>query len=182
MSFGALLGFAPYSASRAIVHIHGPAVKLVYQTLCLGIQVVSGLSALFGLYATIVFSLTILYGKSALGAERDVQYDDFLQKTARARVNAFRCFSYSLGLFALLAMLVLVERTSFRYSALPALCAATYILFKLYKDWRLLFQSAEIIYREDWVTTNGRERSSEASSWVSETTSFVAYCKLHQLP
>lgn len=151
MSFGALLGFNPSSASKAFCHIQGPTFKFIYHSLCHAIQVVSGLSAIFGLYATIIFSLTILYGKSALGAERDIQYDDFLKSTARARVNGFRCFSFSLGFFSLLTILVLVERVSLRLRSIPALCCASYILFKLYSDWRQLFKSAGSIYRsDDW--------------------------------
>ena len=177
MSFGALLGFNPSSTSRAFFHVQGKAAIFWYESLGLGIQIVSGLSTLCGLYATIIFSLTILYGKSAvgccdirvvspilpilriltrtvvfaawkLGAERDVQYDDFLRKTARARIHGFKSFSYSLGLFSMLAMLVFVERISFRTCSLPALCTASFILFKLYKDWRLLFQNAETIYSD----------------------------------
>lgn len=138
MSFGCLVGFSPY-----------PHTHLIYRSLCLAIQAVSGLSAIFGLYATIIFSLTILYGKSALGAERDREYDMFLRRTVRARVHGARCFSFSLALFALEALLVLMERTSHH-----AICSATVgipgaiTLYYLYRDWKLLFQSKEIIYRD----------------------------------
>ena len=39
------------------------------------IQVVAGMAVLSGLYSTMVFSLSILYGRTALGLERDEQYD-----------------------------------------------------------------------------------------------------------
>jgi hypothetical protein len=139
MSFGCLVGFSPHVQSIQ-------SSRFFYKTLCLAIQVVSGFSALFGLYATIVFALTILYGKSALGTERDRQYDKFLIKTVRARVRGARCFSLSLALFALEAGLVLFERT-YPYAAgfvtLGCTAVAAVTLHHLYQDWRLLFASKE---------------------------------------
>ena len=138
MSFGCLVGFTPY-----------PHATLIYQFLCLAIQAVSGLSAIFGLYATIIFSLTILYGKSALGAERDREYDVFLRRTLRARVHGTRCFSLSLAFFALDALLVLLERTS-QHAVCSTMVGitATITLCYLYRDWKLMFQSKEIIYKD----------------------------------
>ena len=147
MSFGCLLGFTPSTATKALLHIQSAASKYIYRNLCLTIPVVAGLSAIFGLYAAIIFSLTILYGKSALGAERDVEYDDFIRATARARVHGFRCFSLSLGIFALEAVLVLIERTFFRVLSLPVMGLTGVILYKLWQDWTLLIDSAEIIYQ-----------------------------------
>lgn len=142
MSFGCLVGFNPHST--------GPrTAQLFYRSLCLAIQAVSGLSAIFGLYATIIFSLTILYGKSALGAERDREYDKFLRRTVRARVNGARCFSYSLALFALNAVLVLVERTYLHpVCSVTVGCAAAAVIFYLYQDWKLLFESKAVIYKD----------------------------------
>lgn len=131
MSFGALLNFTPSAASKALVHIQSPSVWLLYKFVTLAIQVVSGLSTLFGLYATIIFSLTILYGKSALGAERDIEYDVFLRETTRARRDGFRAFSVSLGLFCLDAVLLLVERVFFRLWSLPVFGVACCILYRL---------------------------------------------------
>jgi hypothetical protein len=98
-----------------------------------------------GLYARMIFSLTVLYSKSALGAERDREYDRFLRNTTRARIHGFRSFSFSLGLFAVEVLLVLVERTfvSCRWLSLPVELSAAGIMFYLYKDWKLLVRSAE---------------------------------------
>ena len=149
MSFGSLVGFTPSTASRAVIQVQGGVAKWLYRTVCLTIQVVAGLSTLNGLYATLIFSLTILYGKSALGVERDMEYDKFLQSTVRARVHGFRCFSHALGLFALLTMLVMLERVWFRGCCVPVLCASSFILLRLYKDWSMLTTNAETIYRDD---------------------------------
>ena len=163
MSFGCLIGFSSHLDSTAVAAAVAAAARsipwitlsgctatarFVYQTLCLAIQVVAGLSALCGLYATIIFSLTILYGKSALGAERDREYDRFLRRTVRARVHGTRCFSCSLALFAVEALLVLVERTYLRACSLPVAGTALFLLFRLYRDWQLLVRSTEIIYKD----------------------------------
>jgi hypothetical protein len=63
MSFGALLGFK--SAAEATVLTAGNTLRAFgYKILSSTIPIVAGFSAIFGLYATIMFSLTILYGKS----------------------------------------------------------------------------------------------------------------------
>jgi hypothetical protein len=146
MSFGCLLGFQPSAAATNAAKT--VTMALLHTGLCQTIQVVSGLSALCGLYSTLIFSLTILYSKSALGAERDREYDKFIKRTVKARVRGFRSFTLSMGLFAMDALLVIAERTSFRWAAGPAACAASAILYFLYTDWKLLYQSAEIIYKD----------------------------------
>lgn len=145
MSFGALLGYSP---STLVFQIKSHTLKLMYQALCLAIQVISGISALCGLYATIIFSLTILYSKSALGAERDREYDKFIRKTVRARVHGFRSFCLSLGLFAVEVFLVLVEKASFSVCSLPVFGIGGFVLFYLFRDWNLLRQTAEVIYKD----------------------------------
>jgi hypothetical protein len=67
MSFGALLGFQPsvqVTAAQSVVRAFG------YGVTCSAIPVIAGFSALFGLYATIIFSLTVLYGKSKCGVKK----------------------------------------------------------------------------------------------------------------
>ena len=144
MSFGALCGFSP------IIKI-GKDASLLYRALCIAIQVVSGFSTLFGLYSTIIFSLTILYGKSALGTERDPEYDLFMRTTGRARLNGFRCFSLSLALFAVEAVLVLLERVcTHKLLLLPVSFVSSVTMFLLWKDWSHLYRCAgRIIYRVD---------------------------------
>jgi hypothetical protein len=149
MSFGALIGFSRSEAVAAAIKSSTSGAALLglfYDGLCLAIQIISGLSAICGLYATMIFSLTVLYSKSALGAERDREYDRFLRKTVRARVHGFRSFSFSLGLFAVDVLLVLIERTfasSCRWLSLPVGFSAAGIILFLYKDWKLLVRTAE---------------------------------------
>ena len=153
MSFGCLCGFAPSSAT--LLALPTAWQRLAYQVLCQAITVVSGLVTIYGLYATVIFSLTLLYSKSALGAERDREYNIFLRKSIRARVHAARRFSWSMALFATEAWLVLLERLCFHYSmptmrwqvVVPVAGSALFTLWRLAKDWRLLHQSTEVIYK-----------------------------------
>lgn len=62
MSFGALLGFCPIIANAQVAAMSALR-RFWYQAFCSAIPVVAGFSAMFGLYATVMFSLTILYGK-----------------------------------------------------------------------------------------------------------------------
>ena len=125
------------------------ACLYLYNAICLAIQVLAGLSTLFGLYATVVFSLTTLYGKAALGVERDREYDLFIRKTVRSRVHGFRCYILSLGTFALEAFLVLIERTYIsciqKSIVLPVAIGTIILLYNLWRDARLLMQSAVVI-------------------------------------
>mmetsp|Transcript_29852 Transcript_29852/g.45238 ORF Transcript_29852/g.45238 Transcript_29852/m.45238 type:complete len:251 (-) Transcript_29852:170-922(-) len=152
MSFGALLGFTPTVPSSRRAVFWSAKANFLYTTLCLAIQVTAGLSSLYGLYATIIFSLTILISKSALGTERDVEYDRFLQKTSKVRVNGYRSFEISMLLFALEAVMVLVERTTTTFRAictLPVFIASGYILFKLCRDLITINDASETITKSD---------------------------------
>lgn len=151
MSFGALLGFSPIYENGVLpaTMMTNPIMKFIYQAIVVLIPPVSGISSLCGLYATLVFSLTILYGKSALGAERDREYDKLIRKTVRARVHGARSFLLSLGLFAVEAFLVLVERTFNRlWCTVSAVGVSGFIMYHLYRDWRLLYDTAESIFKD----------------------------------
>lgn len=112
------------------------------------IQCVAGFACLSGIYATMVFSLSILYGKTALGNERDPQYDSFLENTLDIRITAFRAFSMSLGLFAVLVVLVLAEHIP--TVILPPVGSAMLgLLYVGYRDWKKLVDEATPIYYDD---------------------------------
>jgi len=109
------------------------------------IQVVAGLGVVSGLYSTMVFSLSILYARTALGLERDPQFDTFLDETEEIRINAFRAFSFALACFALHVVLVLAEELPL-VMHLPVgglLVGALYVGFR---DWKILVDSAADIF------------------------------------
>ena len=92
-----------------------------------------------------VFSLSILYGKTALGLERDPQYDAFLDDTQDIRDTAFLAFSLALAFFAISVVLVLAEDLPL-VMHLPMggiMLGALYIGFR---DWKVLVDHATDIY------------------------------------
>ena len=109
------------------------------------IQVVAGMAVLSGLYSTMVFSLSILYGRTALGMERDEQYDSFLENTQDIRDAAFKAFSISLALFATLVVLVLAEDLPL-IMHLPIGGVMLGALYVGARDWKIMVDYASDIY------------------------------------
>ncbi|CAB9500371.1 expressed unknown protein [Seminavis robusta] len=112
------------------------------------IRLTAGLSVVCGIYATMVFTLGILYGKTALGMERDAQYDDFLEQTLDVRRKAFMSFSFALGFFSLLSVVVVSEKLPLVLH-LPVGAFLIGALIVGYQDWKILVDSAAPIYRDD---------------------------------
>merc|ERR1712107_567309 len=75
-------------------------------TLILGTSTISIFS---GLYATIVFSMCILYGKTALGLDREDSYYYFMENTAIHRSRGFQAYQLSLLLFVIHIILIIVK-------------------------------------------------------------------------
>ena len=71
---------------------------------------VAALSTFSGIYATIVFSLSILYGKTALGMNRDKAYEFILERTSKQRVRGFQAFLASLLFFVVEIGLLVTEK------------------------------------------------------------------------
>ena len=58
-------------------------------------------ATLGGIYSTVIFALCSLYGKTALGMNRDRMYVHFMKKTGDLRRRAFSGFTSSLLLFCI---------------------------------------------------------------------------------
>jgi len=78
--------------------------------LSIAILLSAGSSVITAMYATTVFSLSILYGKTALGMSRDGEYYEFMQTTALQRIRAFQAFSIALLSFSVSVLLLVTER------------------------------------------------------------------------
>eukprot|EP00566_Odontella_aurita_P015826 CAMPEP_0113577976 /NCGR_PEP_ID=MMETSP0015_2-20120614/29195_1 /TAXON_ID=2838 /ORGANISM="Odontella" /LENGTH=285 /DNA_ID=CAMNT_0000481671 /DNA_START=96 /DNA_END=953 /DNA_ORIENTATION=+ /assembly_acc=CAM_ASM_000160 len=137
ISYGALQTFQINSEHEGIFFY-----ETILKTL---IQVVATVATLCGLYATMVFSLSTLYGKTALGLERDSQYDVFLENTQEVRDKAFRSFSLSIVLFAIIVVLVLLEDLP-SWIDLPVGCLLFGGVYVGYRDWKHLIDCATNIY------------------------------------
>ena len=108
------------------------------------IEFLGGLAVLSGLYSTMVYSLSILYCKQALGEELDAQYDEFLDRTEEIRDTAFIAFSLSLACFATVVVLVLSEELPL-VMHFPAGSVMIGALFLGFRDWKTLVDCAKDI-------------------------------------
>lgn len=117
----------------------------VYYILLIATQLASGVSTICGLYATIVFSLTVLYAKSAIGLGKDHIYQYFMKETASVRVRGFQAFSASLLAFALEAGLVTFLRVP-AVARAPVLLLVSCLLHFLCRDWQCIVDTATVIY------------------------------------
>jgi len=90
----------------------------------------STLSGIFGLYSTVVFSLCVCYGRTAIGMNNDKGYDIFMKNTEVYRSQAFRAYLASLCLFLFEIVLVSSEQIPepVRYPYLAILSIAAVFL------------------------------------------------------
>jgi hypothetical protein len=107
--------------------------------------VVAGFSALCSLHSTIVFSLSVLYGKTCLGLQKDVAFHDFLDETQIQRMRGFLSFSAGLLSFALEVGLVLVAKMP-EHSQNIVLVGTIIPLGFILSDWSSIVGSAGIIF------------------------------------
>jgi len=110
------------------------------------IKATAGFSSLNGIYATMVFALSILYCKTALGLEEDQEYDNFLQNTLVQRKQAFQSFSAGLGLFTILVIFIMAESLPTENLPLIGILLGTSVVYVLYKDWSVLYNAASPIF------------------------------------
>lgn len=101
----------------------------------------SSISALFGLYSTIVFSLCVLYGKTALGMKKDDMFEYFVKSTGKQRIRGFQAFSLSLQCFAGEVALTIVGRMGW-----VAAIAAVFALFVIINDLHAIIEAAGPIF------------------------------------
>mmetsp|Transcript_40655 Transcript_40655/g.84624 ORF Transcript_40655/g.84624 Transcript_40655/m.84624 type:complete len:224 (-) Transcript_40655:1028-1699(-) len=141
-----LVSILTASASFTILsEVTAPDSSSLSQLATVATVFISGLSAIAGLHATIVFSLCVLYGKTALGLYRDVQYAQFVKDTAPQRIRAFNSFSTSLLLFALQVELLLCEKAPPAFQGVAILVAMA-TTGALVWDWHSILQAAQRIF------------------------------------
>ena len=68
------------------------------------------LSSMGGIYATVVFSFSSIYGRTAMGLGRTDDYLDFLARTSHLRHRAFQLYLLSMVLFVIILAVAAVDR------------------------------------------------------------------------
>lgn len=102
-------------------------------------------STLCGLYSTIIFSLSILYGKTALGMDREATYFYFLDKTAVKRVRGFQAFSLSLLLFCTSILLLSIDKLPEEFRIPACIVASGFVTFG-FSEWSDITDAAQPIF------------------------------------
>jgi len=105
------------------------------------------LGMMTGLHATLIFSLVTMYGRTALGIDRDDAFNDFFANTGPARFNGF--WSFKLSLYCFMTQLsFLIGRKFFFEPLRPLVLLATgYLSYtNLYNDAENVLSAASVIY------------------------------------
>jgi len=72
--------------------------------------VANAIATLSGLHATFIFSIVTMYGRTAIGLDKDSSYKDFMEGTQSQRHRAFQCFSVSLYASLVQCVLLIINR------------------------------------------------------------------------
>lgn len=102
-----------------------------------------------GLHATLIFSLVTMYGRTALGIDRDDAFNDFFANTGPARFNGF--WSFKLSLYCFMTQLSFLIGQKFFFEPLrPLVLLATgYLSYtNLYCDAEDVLRAAGVIYSQ----------------------------------
>jgi len=113
-------------------------------------------STLCGLYSTIVFSLSILYGKTALGMDREESYFYFLEKTGDKRLRGFQSFTASLLFFACSILLLACDKLPVKYLPFGLMASASLVAFG-FKEWGDFTKAALPIFTNVIPQTNEKK-------------------------
>ena len=106
---------------------------------------ICAICSLSGIYATVVFSLSSTYGRTAVGTGRVHIYETFYELTAVYRMRAFSMYLLSLVLFILLLIFTAVDRVEKRYR-IPFLGFLLVLSIFTYHDWTTIMKAAGPIF------------------------------------
>mmetsp|Transcript_26880 Transcript_26880/g.73905 ORF Transcript_26880/g.73905 Transcript_26880/m.73905 type:complete len:370 (+) Transcript_26880:217-1326(+) len=122
------------------------------------------LGMMTGLHATLIFSLVTMYGRTALGIDRDDAFNQFFANTGAARFNGF--VSFKLSLYCFMAQLTFLIGQKFVYEPLrPFVLAYTgYYAYKtMYMDSQNVVKAAAVIFTSPQPAQEDRRASFRAS-------------------
>uniref|UniRef100_A0A7S4AN22 Uncharacterized protein n=1 Tax=Pseudo-nitzschia australis TaxID=44445 RepID=A0A7S4AN22_9STRA len=115
------------------------------------------LCSLSGIYATVVFSLSSTYGRTAVGTGKVHIYETFLKSTSAYRSRAFRMYLWSLRMFVGLLIFTAVDRVEINFR-LPFLALLIVLSVLLYRDWATIMKAAVPIFSEEKIQKESKQR------------------------
>ena len=116
--------------------------------------------SLSGIYATVVFSLSSIYGRAAVGTGRMDIYEEFLKSTETIRYKAFVMYLLSLILFIVLLVGTATEKIDQEYR----IYFFSFLLFLSifsYNDWNTIIKCAGPIFTADEDTNIQSQQSQQ---------------------
>ena len=123
------------------------------------------LGMMTGLHATVIFSLVTMYGRTALGIDRDDAFNEFFANTGPARFNGF--WSFKLSLYCFMTQLSFLIGQKFFFEPLrPLVLLVTgYLSYtNLYCDAEDVLRAAGVIYFTPAPPPPPMEETDETSS------------------
>jgi hypothetical protein len=125
------------------------------------------LGMMTGLHATLIFSLVTMYGRTALGIDRDDAFNEFFSNTGGARFSGFRSFKVSLYCFMTQLSFLIQKKFVFTPLRPLVLVVTGYLAYNhMYKDSEAVLAAASVIYSAPPAPVEPR-RTSKAGSRVS---------------
>lgn len=106
------------------------------------------ISSLSGMYATVVFSFSSIYGRTACGTGQADVYEEFLTNTGTIRYRAFLMYMLSLVSFMALLVATATQRIDPLYRYPFALFLIVLSGLSL-NDWNQVIKAASLIFKND---------------------------------
>mmetsp|Transcript_12839 Transcript_12839/g.18738 ORF Transcript_12839/g.18738 Transcript_12839/m.18738 type:complete len:313 (-) Transcript_12839:136-1074(-) len=98
-----------------------------------------------GLHSVIVFSLSLMYGRTAVGLGRDDAFGGFFRKTALQRVRGFRSFLISMYAFMVQMFILIESRCPYMLQGF-VLGFMVWLMSHIHRDAQAIIQGAECIF------------------------------------
>ena len=146
-SFAALLDDNPEGDKSLTQHPMARNIAIFICAIC----------SLSGIYSTVVFSFSSIYGRTALGMGNVEACDAFLETTASMRKKAFYSYLMSLVLFIVLLVIAAVDKIDPQLEIPMVLMLAVLAAF-VYRDWGQIIQAAGIIFVPPSNRKNQKQR------------------------
>lgn len=119
---------------------------------------ISATCSLSGIYATVVFSFSSIYGRTAVALGRFEAYQTFLQQTASLRKKAFYAYLMSLVLFIVLLIVTATDKMEDRFKV-PFLMFLVGLSGLVYRDWSQIVVAAGAIFAEEETNSSSSNKN-----------------------
>lgn len=128
--------------------------------------VACGITTLASIYSTVVFALTILYGKTALGMEKDEAYNYFMDNTGLQRFRAFQGFTFALFGYAITVLCQILTRLPDAYARFPFLIASIVLMYSFKSEYDTIMVAAAPMFNNKSILDidNNNNNSSDSGN------------------